>query len=245
MPGFDINHMTPGHGSMLHIACHCCHVDFIKYLLEYQGFDVNALDDSGHTALHDCIRKNKPKEIIQLLLLCPRVDITIKSHSGLTPLHLAALQGKIWVIKMMFFHKGSIFFTDKQGIMLTLNEVKDNLKELGIKNREAVKLLIRSHTNPKQVSSETYLEYRDPVLSAAHLFVLIVMLCDEYLTLKHYIFRNPKADRFFKIMRRLPIEIQMIICNKVHGLPRETIRVHNINVILEYLFKLFIGRKHE
>ena len=61
---------------------------------------------------------------------------------------------------------------------------------------------------------------------AAEIFALTVFLCDELLLLKpasHPATLNP-ATRFFAIAKRLPLELQMILCHRGVGSMKQNIR---------------------
>jgi len=53
-----------------------------------------------------------------------------------------------------------------------------------------------------------------------HLFALTVFLSDDYLTLIHEVVeasRQGGQRRFFVILKRLPMELQMVVANRLYG----------------------------
>ena len=52
------------------------------------------------------------------------------------------------------------------------------------------------------------------------MFALVVFVSDELLQFKD---TTSPAARFFSIARRLPLELQMVLCHLVMGSPKETI----------------------
>ena len=56
---------------------------------------------------------------------------------------------------------------------------------------------------------------------AAEVFALVVFVSDGLLQIKETALTP--AARFFSIARRIPLELQMILCHRVVGSPREII----------------------
>ena len=57
---------------------------------------------------------------------------------------------------------------------------------------------------------------------AASFFALVVLVSDEYLVVRHDCARS-REDRFLQMARQLPIELQMVLCNRLARVPRELI----------------------
>ena len=55
---------------------------------------------------------------------------------------------------------------------------------------------------------------------AGETFATIVYYCDGYLNL---VDRSSKAGRFFSIAKKLPLELQMILCNRLHDMEGDLI----------------------
>ena len=88
------------------------------------------------------------------------------------------------------------------------------------KNRKGiVSLLKRFSENQEQIRQEIRIELGLAYIDAAELFATIVFLCDSYFAIKS----DNKAARFFRIIRTIPMEIQMVVCNRVYGSKKETI----------------------
>jgi len=77
---------------------------------------------------------------------------------------------------------------------------------------------------------------------SAHLFSLTVLHSDSYLLLK-----SPASDdrqitqatRFFKMTSRLPLELQMIVCNRVFRVSRDLISTKDSEPAFRYLVHTF------
>ena len=59
-------------------------------------------------------------------------------------------------------------------------------------------------------------------MTAARLFSLVVLVCDDYFALVQHS-GSPEVRRFFRIARFLPIEMQMTLCNRSCGSPKDLI----------------------
>jgi len=59
-----------------------------------------------------------------------------------------------------------------------------------------------------------------------HLFALVVFHSDNFVAIKERLV-HPDTRRFFRICARLPLEVQMIICNQAFGSPRDIILSRN------------------
>jgi len=55
-----------------------------------------------------------------------------------------------------------------------------------------------------------------------HLFALVVFYSDSFVVMNEKL-AHPDTRRFFRITSRLPLEIQMIICNRIFGSPRDIV----------------------
>jgi uncharacterized protein len=72
----------------------------IRQLLE-RGFDPNARDPKGQTALHLALRDQVPA-VVEALLASPVIDVDAVNAHGETPLMMAALKGELeWVRKLL------------------------------------------------------------------------------------------------------------------------------------------------
>ena len=91
----NINSLNKNGCSALHVAVNKQHINCIKILIKYKC-DVNNQDSYGDTALHDIISKETSKEtkqIIELLLSVPSINLSIRNKRGFNTLHHASLKG--------------------------------------------------------------------------------------------------------------------------------------------------------
>eukprot|EP01083_Nonionella_stella_P295384 1003947_1 len=90
--GVDINHTTDNGDTLLHIAHNwemSKKYDVVKFLLNYDSFDVNKFDGKGSSALHAIVEEGNIDCTI-LMLDCPRVNVNICDADLHTSILLAA-----------------------------------------------------------------------------------------------------------------------------------------------------------
>ncbi|PPQ96354.1 hypothetical protein CVT26_005041 [Gymnopilus dilepis] len=81
------------------------HVEIVEYILSQGGVNVNAMDVSGRTALHEATLYSH-EAIVRLLLSHRGLDINIKSRPGRTVLHEACRVGHEAIFRMLLSHPG-------------------------------------------------------------------------------------------------------------------------------------------
>ena len=85
-------------------------------------------------------------------------------------------------------------------------------------------VLERFITNSTQTRHEVRVKLGVPDALAAEVFALTVFLCDDLLQPKpDLVSSNPAATRFFVIAKKLPMELQMILCHRVVGSAKDNI----------------------
>jgi len=83
---------------------------------------------------------------------------------------------------------------------------------------------------------------KDPDLyyiSEVEIFLAVILLSDDYLSLKPSA-QNIKTAQFFRIGRRLPIELQMVLCLRVFDKKGVTISSVLVNQALRDVLKSFL-----
>jgi len=86
---------------------------------------------------------------------------------------------------------------------------------------EAVSLLERFVANPALTRHEVRVKLGMLDAQAAEVFALTVFLCDDLLQLKPA--SHLPSTRFFFIITKLPMELQMILCRRVVGSMKQNI----------------------
>ena len=155
-----------------------------------------------------------------------RVDITLEDNDECTPLWWATRLGHSEVIEWLVASGRDLGDVENQkGRHWRGHEYT----ALGIARKEEgdiVLLLERFIANPFQTRHELRVKLGMLDELAAEVFALIVFLCDDLLQLQpasHPASDTSAAARFFAIAKKLPIELQMILCRGVVGSTKQTI----------------------
>ena len=77
---------------------------------------------------------------------------------------------------------------------------------------------------------------------AAEIFALTVFLCDELLHLKPTLATTAATDtlRFFSIISKLPMELQMILCHRVVGSMKQNILLKDSEAAFKSLARILL-----
>ena len=89
---------------------------------------------------------------------------------------------------------------------------------------EVVTLLERFRENPEESRQVVRVEIDWYQYAAAEMFALVVFVSDELLQVKKLVDTATPAARFFNIARNLPLELQMVVCYRLVGSPKEIIQ---------------------
>jgi len=175
--------------------------------------------------------------VVALLLKDPRVHVTLDDNMGRTPLWHASSEGNLEVIEWLIASGedlGDIGHAkgNWDGEEYTPLEIarKENMTE-------AVSVLQRFIANPALTRHELRVRLGFTEALAAEVFALTVFLCDGLLQLKPAIVTT--TTRFFAIAKRLPMELQMILCNFVAGSKKQNILRKGSNTKIDFNFVLF------
>ena len=114
----------------------------------------------------------------------------------------------------------------------------DQTDAIGVARRsgqtEIVALLKRFKENPLETRHATKVELDWYHALAAEMFALVVFVSDGLLQVNDTMTTTPAA-RFFNITRRLPLELQMVLCCRLMGSDKEIIRGKDSEVAFKEL----------
>jgi len=162
-----------------------------------------------------------------------RVKVNEPDNDGWTPLYVAAWHGSLDIIKwwiasereMDLWKPGDVFHTDAIGAAKMTGKT------------EVVALLERFKENPVETRHAMRVELGLLDALAAEMFALVVFVSDRLLQINDATAPSPAA-RFFSIARRLPLELQMMLCYRVMGSCKEIIQ----GKLSEVAFKELAGK---
>jgi len=223
-PDLDVHYQGTFGWSVLTVACQNDCNPIVSILLARPDIDVNLNDVSGSTAFS--YSHGGSISCLRLLLKDQRVEVNQPDNQGYTPLRGVAYDGHLAVIKwwiasgreMDLGTPGDIDRTDDQWTPWDIDRTDaiGAAKEYG--ETEMVTLLERFQENPEETRHAIRLELGWYDEAAADVFAPIVFVSDGLLQIKAT--TPTPAARFLSIARRLPLELQMIVCYLVVGTPK-------------------------
>jgi len=253
-PSFDINWTNTKSGKWTFLHRACCHnrSELVKELLKHPNIDPNQPDEHQNTPFTLACYRNAV-ESVELLLNDPRVETNSgnfkanRGDSGAVMLNsgliLAAKMGCIGVVECMLASLRGVNHVDvenalEEAIRGGNNEIVTLLKDYQVKRFETVKSL----------RIKLKLQEYGPV----SIFILVVLLCDGYFSFKKSsrlitnfldqkrffaTKKHKKEDwrKFFNIMLKLPMELQMLVCNRMFGLSRNNVKGRLVNTALKLM----------
>lgn len=242
----NINNKDNYGNTPLHLACEHGHINIVNLLININDF--NSLNDTnmwGNTPFGFAC-SNGWIDIVRLLINCDGFDrLNDKNILGYTPLALACYKGHVDIVKLLISSEGFDSLNDENNYNFTpfslacrnglLNIVKLLLTQRNIiipdnlNCNDEIKLLIESYK-------------KDP--NAMRLFLIIdhnldvyrhiIFTSDEYFIIKNI---DNNCVKFFNIVVKLPIEIQMLIIMRLSGLMMNIITskmfYYNINLYVD------------
>jgi len=210
-------------------ACFYGNMASVRRLLEDPDIDVNLPTVIRNTPLMIAAFHERT-EIVTLLLRDPRVLVNEHDSGGHTALWLAVFTGGPDMVRVMvasgrdleLAHLG--YYGGEKCTALELASTRDNMA--------AGRLLEMLARDPQSARYHAKLELRWHDVLAAELFAAVIFFCDGFLALQqHYIgerdlslFLFGYVVRFLLMTARLPLELQMLICNRALESPKTIIR---------------------
>ena len=242
------------------IACQFGHPNVVKLLLADIRIDVNQPQNTGVTPFYMACQQNH-QEIVALLLADTRIDINKPQKDQCTPLWAASQDRCLSVVQLIILSGRKVDTQPKSRagpapwnnktpaeyarFLGTRGRYDDESEEeyARIKhNCPLIATLIDSFdadpfTTRQQLRELR--ELRDPFIS--DLFSLVIFLCDELLTVSTEpslsIFKE-RAVRFFKIAQCLPMELEMVLCNRAFGAGKNSVLTQHSEPAFKKLGKL-------
>jgi len=243
-PRIDIRQVGKGEMSPLFIACQNNHGNVVRLLLT-KVKDVNRPSISGRTPFTRACEHGHD-EIVKMLLDDPRVDTTTTDDTGCSALWTTSRNGHLSTIQLILAsdREVDIHARTMKGLSIWENTTAREITHIKMVHPNPLDPQIeqdRKKQNYSLILNLLIAYEKDPVatrhwvrelpsMRAEYItgtFAVVVFLCDDLLQL------NPNPDlivttttpaiRFFLMMSRLPMEIQMMICNRLYSCPSDNI----------------------
>ena len=118
-PNLDYNIKSNDGDTLAQVAVRRADVKLVETLAAQEKFHYwNVPDKAGDTPVLKALKENK-MDILQMLLNCPRVDLTLNDDNGDSLIMVALKTGRIDVVKLLLQHPGVDLSTrDGQGASL-------------------------------------------------------------------------------------------------------------------------------
>lgn len=236
-PDHDVNFKysySLNESCLLHLACIHRRVWAVQALLARPEINVNSKDNLDHTPLLKLCRDPNVR-VLRLLLRDPRVDATARDQLNRTILWRACGEYRPEVVECLLASGRPVDLhaachsialgTDVTALQLvrTLlegmlvfddhNKEEEEVKEaLG----RLVSLLTAFEADPEATRWDLNFKLGYSEEDSADLFAETVFLCEGLLRVPEEV-KDGRAARFFSIAGRLPLELQMLLCNLAAG----------------------------
>jgi len=209
---FDVNTPDPTamNRTVLHVACSEGDLPMVKYLLSLPGIDPNKPDGTGWTPLYNACVYFREEVVRELLVSVKGLEVNRKSETGCSPLRISWRRNSRAIIQQLLLYATNL-------------EVPAD-KLVSRSNPPAMESLLNTFVkDPKKARTRIIIELGLQAEMIARLFVLVVLVCDEYLkeVRREEVLEGDEVEaeatanqrRFLRMMVALPMDVQTIICN--------------------------------
>ena len=240
----DVNKPFNTEATPFYFACQEGCKKVVSLLLADIRVDVNKPTKDRATPFLMACQKGQ-KEVVSLLLADSRTDDKKPNRNQASPLFVASQNGQLSMVQLLLA-SGREVNTRIKTIVSPQNWSNKTAAEMarfqGTRGKEAgesdedysrrnrngpliATLLDSFDLDPATTSQQLreLPEFRDSFIS--DLFALVVFLCDDFLTpcAASSSITFHKAARFFQIAQSLPIELQMVLCNRAFGVGKDIV----------------------
>lgn len=228
----------------LYKSCKRGHHTTTEYLLSHPDIDVNkAREDDKRTPLHALTELESSWVLMNLLLSHPKINVNPRDIHGCTPFFYFCEKGIYNGAQKMLGDKrleidvmsndGRTPFScasEKTDLRLLKLLVLDG-RRIDFSCRGDSKILTIIRSNPWKFRCELWREYNILDEKVTFLFTTSILISEGYL--KHPPTGSDEVyekhmRRFYDFVLELPMELRMIICNRICGSPQDIISVKTI-----------------
>jgi len=239
-PDLEVNALGEQRNTLLHLACQRNHPGIVRRLLAHPAIDPNTPSRKTFTSPLVTAAYWGRLESVQVLLQDPRVDVNRAEFDGRTALWWASCFNYPGIIRWLMALRGRELDV---GTSVTCGAAKYNPLDVAInRNAEcAVKLLQDFAADLARLRREL----RVAELQAAEYFAVVVLLADDLYLLPSPLLSPPESIhrviRFLTMARTLPLELQMLLCNRAAGLSRDMIRTSETEPFFRLYAHIFLS----
>jgi ankyrin repeat protein len=235
----DVNASTYSGDTPLHKATAAQHTEVVKLLLSHPNINVNKTDVCGETALYIAAQYGY-NDVVQLLLDCNNINVNQVDNQGATALWVAASRGHLTTVELLLASSSSSSVNTQ---LKTWNGAAywqgKTAREIALlyEFHPTADLLACHEADPIKTRNHLRLKLGFNLQDAANLFALNLFVQDKFIQPNN---KTPLlTSRFFRIISALPLELKMLLCNKLYSVHKDFISSHHIqkalkNIVIYY-----------
>ena len=235
-PRFDPDKPSNDGTTPFSVVCQNGHKEVVSQLLACLKIDLNKADDEGLTPISVACQ-NGHREVVSLLLADPRIDPNKPKNNHATPLWYASQNGHLVVVQHLLA-SGREIDTERRSAYNNKTAAEHGRRIVPRGPDDTDEDYYRKKTNGP-LCADLIDEYerepehlhvfhrlrRQPGLREyfiGHLFALVVFHSDSFVVINERL-AHSGIRRFFRICARLPLDVQMVLCNRAFGSPKDII----------------------
>ena len=210
-PDLDVNWKDKAGGHAVFTACSAGHEAVVAILLAHPKVDVNQKNNYGVTPFFFSCEESIP--CASLLLKDSRVRVDEPSFGEDTPLRYLACYGQVDVLEKWIASGREIYATSQEQM---IEEARSSRLFSGVTTKKI-------QGNPAEILHAIRVSTGWYDEQAAELFAQVVFVSDGLLQVVSGRPVAGHAARFIDIARRLPLELQMMLCCSAAGSAKSVI----------------------
>ena len=231
-PGVNVNWGDPEFNrTAFYRACFLGRLSVVEFMLNHPQVEVNKSQLEGATPFYAACQEGH-LEVAKLLLADMRIDVNKLNRYHSTPLLKASEKGFMPIVQLLLASERLVDTKIKtiDGSARWNNKTAAEIARLQ-GNGLSIAALLDSFDADPDATRQQLRELpglRDSFIS--DLFALVVFLCDDLLAVGtessvSSSSSSPlrKAARFFRMTQHLPMELQMMMCNRVFGAGKNSV----------------------
>ena len=214
------------------------HIKYLKLLLTYPDINVsNIVDNKGRLP-------PMPETSIEVLLSNPKFRVTtpiVKTmymNTGMNIVNITIFNELCTLISSLKIHKKLLIKFITEIMAITKQNTIDKKQFYYDNCNRHTQWLIDSYLQYNNILYQWIADIQEPIL---FMFVLTVLLCDEYLVitptdqLQLVTKEQQSTIKWFNIARQLPMELQMLLSHRTFGSNKQFVHIKVVNCVASNL----------
>jgi len=236
-PEIEVSQGNKGDASPFFIACQIGRKEMVSLLLADPRVDPNKPDVGDTTPFFMACRKGH-KGVVSLMLAYPRIDPNKPTNDQTTPMWQASQEGHLVVVQLLLASGTEIdtrtrsTFNNKTAAeqaraiggrtIKPEDETEEAFLRRQISGPLCADMIDESERDPVAVRNRLRCQPGLREYYIGHLFALLIFHSDNFVVINE---RTAPSDtrRFFRITSRLPLDLQMALCNRAFRSPKDIV----------------------